>query len=531
MAQNNERDKLHSTIWKIADELRGQAAGYEFQAYIMSILFYRFLSENITRYVNEQENNPYFNYADSSDDEFQDDIIKKQLINEKGFFIKPSELFCNVVKRADQDENLNETLEKIFQNIEGSSIGSSSEEDINGLFSMLSFNSQLLGNTVTERNRKLANVLKAINDFKLGDFRNNSIDLFGDAYEFLMTMYAKNAGKSNGEFFTPQEVSELLARLTIIDYNSEDKKDKKEIENVYDPCCGSGSLLLKFAKILGKDNVTGNFCGQEKNLTTYNLARINMFLHDINFNKFHIFLGDTLLDPKHNDYKPFEAIVSNPPYSTNWSGNENPTIANDERFRVTALAPADKADFAFVLHIYHYLASYGTAAIVESTGILYRSNTKAEMEIKKYLVQNENAIDTIIQLPKNLFFGTTIPTCILILRKNKQNDTSIFFVDASKEFVKKGKQNFLSDENISHIVETIRHKKEIENFSRLVPQSEIIKNNFKLWVNFYTSKENKKEKVDIKVLNQKIRDIVKRNDFLRREIDAIVAELEEGEDE
>ena len=344
-----------------------------------------------------------------------------------------------------------------------------------------------------------------------------------------MTMYAKHAGKSGGEFFTPQEVSELLARLTIIDYNSEDKKDKKEIENVYDPCCGSGSLLLKFAKILGKDNVTGNFCGQELNLTTYNLARINMFLHDINFNKFHIFFGDTLLDPKHNDYKPFEAIVSNPPYSTKWEGDKNPTIANDERFRVTALAPASKADFAFVLHIYHYLASYGAAAIVEFPGILYRSGKEAE--IRKYLVQNENAIDSIIQLPDNLFFGTSISTCILTLRKNKLNDTSIFFVDASKEFVKKGDKNSLSDENISHIIETIRHKKEIENFSRLVPQSEIIKNNFNLSVNSYITKENTKEKIDIKVLNQKIRDIVKRNDFLRKEIDAIIAELEEGEDE
>lgn len=529
MAQNNERDKLHSAIWKVADELRGSVDGWDFKEYIITILFYRFLSENIARYINEQENNPYFNYADSSDDEFDNESIKKQLINEKGFFIKPSELFCNVVKRADQDENLNETLEKIFQNIESSSIGSSSEEDIKGLFSILSLNSQKLGNTVTEKNRKLANVLKAINDFNLGDFKDNSIDLFGDAYEFLMAMYAKHAGKSGGEFFTPQEVSELLARLTIIDYNSEDKKDKKEIENVYDPCCGSGSLLLKFAKILGKDNVTGNFCGQELNLTTYNLARINMFLHDINFNKFHIFFGDTLLDPKHNDYKPFEAIVSNPPYSTKWEGDKNPTIANDERFRVTALAPASKADFAFVLHIYHYLASYGAAAIVEFPGILYRSGKEAE--IRKYLVQNENAIDAIIQLPDNLFFGTSISTCIITLRKNKLNDTSIFFVDASKEFVKKGDKNSLSDENISHIIETIRHKKEIENFSRLVPQSEIIKNNFNLSVNSYITKESTKEKVDIKVLNQKIRDIVKRNDFLRKEIDAIVAELEEGEDE
>ena len=408
------------------------------------------------------------------------------------------------------------TLKSIFQEIENSAKGYKSENDVKGLFDDLDVNSNKLGNTVIERNEKLVKMLNAIGDLKLGNYQDNTIDAFGDAYEFLMTMYASNAGKSGGEFFTPQEVGELLAKIVIM--------DKKSVNKVYDPACGSGSLLLKFAKILGKENVKDGFYGQEINITTYNLARINMFLHDINYNNFDIALGDTLINPMHWDDEPFDAIVSNPPYSIRWEGKKNPLLINDERYAPAGiLAPESKADLAFTMHMLSWLSEKGTAAIVEFPGVLYRGG--AEQKIRKYLIEN-NFVDTVIQLPPDLFFGTSIATCIIVLKKSKK-DNSVLFVDASNEFTRNDTKNKLTDKNIKDIINLLRNRESIEYKSILIPNEEIVENDSNLSVNTYLKQESSEEKIDIKELNNSVREIVKREQELRNSLDEIIQELEE----
>lgn len=534
--KEQERSEIHKTIWQIANDLRGSVDGWDFKQYVLGMLFYRFISENLITYIdkNQKDSGDFsFSYEKLSDHEAEK--AREQVVSEKGFFILPSNLFSNVVKRADHDENLNVTLEKIFKSIEASASGTESEKNMKGLFDDIDVNSNKLGGTVVEKNNRLRKLMKAIDGLRLGKFEDNTIDAFGDAYEFLMTMYAANAGKSGGEFFTPQEVSELLARLALIDFGNQftDETgkivvpDKTQVEKVYDPACGSGSLLLKFAKILGKDNVELGFFGQEINLTTYNLARINMFLHDINFEKFSVGYGDTLLSPIHWDDKPFEAIVSNPPYSIKWEGDANPLLINDERFSPAGvLAPKSKADYAFVMHILSWLASNGTASIVEFPGILYRGG--AEQKIRKYMIDN-NYVDSIIQLPSDLFFGSTISTAIMVLRKNKK-DNKILFVDASKEFVRVDIKNKLSEANIRKILDTVRYKTDIDHFSRYVDVSEVVEKDYKLAVNTYVEAENNNEVIDIIKLNQEIKEIVKKVDSLRKSIDEIIADLE-GDDE
>lgn len=511
-----ERDELHKTIWKIANDLRGSVDGWDFKQYVLGFLFYRFISENLTNYINELEPDENFDYALLSDE--QAEYGRADTLKEKGFYILPSELFINVRKRAKNDKDLNVTLNNIFNNIENSAKGTDSEDDMKGLFDDIDVNSNKLGNTVTERNAKLVKLLDAVGDLPLGNYHDNTIDVFGDAYEYLMTMYASNAGKSGGEFFTPQEVGELLARIVIM--------DKKEVNKVYDPCCGSGGLLLKFAKILGKDKVKEGFFGQEVNLTTYNLARINMFLHDINYNKFSIARGDTLIEPKHWDDEPFDAIVSNPPYSIKWAGKSNPLLINDERFAPAGiLAPESKADLAFTMHMLSWLSTKGTAAIVEFPGILYRSNEKGEPGIRKYLVEN-NFIDTIIQLPENLFFGPTIATCILVLKKNK-TDNCILFVDATSEFVKHGKKNKLTDENIENIVKLLRDRTNVENKAALISNDEILKSSdINISVSTYLKTLTEEKKIDIKELNKRIEEIVDKQAKTRKELDEIIKNLE-----
>ena len=403
---SRERDELHKSIWAVADDLRGSVDGWDFKQYILGTMFYRYISERITNYVNEGEyaaGNTDFDYKVMSDEEAE--AAREGLVEEIGFFILPSELFCNVRSRAKNDENLNETLENVFKHIEGSATGHESEEALKGLFTDFDVNSNKLGATVEKRNQKLTKLLDGIGDMKLGDYRDHKIDIFGDAYEYLMSMYASGAGKSGGEFFTPQEVSELLTRLATV--------GKTRVNKVYDPCCGSGSLLLKSAKILGRENVGQGFFGQEINITTYNLCRINMFLHDIGYDKFNIACEDTLISPQHCDDEPFEVIVSNPPYSIKWEGSDNVTLINDPRFSPAGvLAPKSKADLAFIMHALSWLATNGTAAIVCFPGIMYRGG--AEKKIRQYLIDN-NFIDCVIQLPSNLFFGTSIATCIMVL--------------------------------------------------------------------------------------------------------------------
>ena len=516
MAREQERAELHRTIWQIANDLRGSVDGWDFKNYVLGILFYRFISENITKYINEEEakaGNTNFNYADISDADAE--LGRAVTVAEKGFYILPSQLFVNVRKRAASDPDLNETLSEVFNAIENSAKGADSEDDMKGLFDDIDVNSNKLGATVTKRNETLVKILTAIGDLKFGDITENEIDAFGDAYEFLMTMYAGNAGKSGGEFFTPQEVSELLAKITLV--------GKTEVNKVYDPACGSGSLLLKFAKVLGKESVRQGFYGQEINITTYNLCRINMFLHDINYEKFNIALGDTLIDPKHWDDEPFDCIVSNPPYSIKWEGDSNPLLINDPRFAPAGvLAPKSKADLAFTMHMLHWLSTNGTAAIVEFPGVLYRGG--AEQKIRKYLVDN-NFVDTVIQLPANLFFGVTIATCIIVLKKSKK-DNSILFIDASNEFVHEGNKNKLSDENIARILNAYIERKDEEHFTKLVQNGVISENEYNISVSSYVEAESTGEEVDIVALNEQIAQIVKRENELRSEIDRIISELE-----
>jgi type I restriction enzyme M protein len=388
-------------------------------------------------------------------------------------------------------------MARVFRNIEGSAVGSPSEYDLKGLFDDLDVNSNKLGGTVIKRNEALVKLLDAVGDLALGKFGDNSIDAFGDAYEYLMSMYASSAGKSGGEFFTPQEVSELLAKITVV--------GKKKINKVYDPACGSGSLLLQFAKVLGKDNVKQGFFGQEINITTYNLCRINMFLHDINYEKFSIAHGDTLTDPTHWDDQPFEAIVSNPPYSIKWDGDDNPLMINDPRYSPAGvLAPKGKADLAFTMHILNWLATNGTAAIVEFPGVMYRGG--AEQKIRKYLVDN-NYVDTVIQLPPDLFFGTGIQTCILVLKKSKR-DNNVLFINAEREFSRFGNKNKLRSEDIEKILSKYTNRLDEDFFARIVSHNEIAENEYSLAVTNYVIAEDKRENVDIKVLNSSIAEIL-----------------------
>ena len=519
MTKEAQRAELHKTIWRIANDLRGSVDGWDFKQYVLGTLFYRFISENLAAYLNEHERkagNAGFDYASLSDADAE--FGRAETVREKGFYILPSELFANVRRRARADENLNETLEAVFRHIEGSAVGSDSEHDIKGLFDDLDVNSSKLGSTVAKRNEQLVKLLDAIGDLALGDFAENTIDAFGDAYEYLMTMYASSAGKSGGEFFTPQEVSELLARMTVV--------GKTEVNKVYDPACGSGSLLLKFAKVLGKENVRQGFFGQEINLTTYNLCRINMFLHDINFERFDIAHGDTLTEPAHWDDEPFEAIVSNPPYSTKWEGDANPLLINDPRYSPAGvLAPKSKADLAFTMHMLSWLAVNGTAAIVEFPGVLYRSG--AEQKIRKYLIDN-NYVDTVIQLPPDLFFGTTIATCVIVLKKSKA-DNSTLFIDASAQFVRTGNKNKLTAENQQAVLDAFVERADVDHFARLIGNAEIAENDYNLSVSSYVEEEDTREAVDIVELNAEIARIVARQAELRTAIDEIVADLEGAE--
>ncbi|MCG9078143.1 type I restriction-modification system subunit M [Laribacter hongkongensis] len=511
-----ERAELHKTIWRIANDLRGSVDGWDFKSYVLGMLFYRFISENLTAYLNDEAHRAGekdFDYAALSDAEAEQG--RTETVKEKGFYILPSHLFTNVRKRARHDANLNETLSRVFKGIEGSAIGADSEDDFKGLFDDLDVNSSKLGSTVARRNEKLVKLLDAIGDLPLGSFSDNTIDLFGDAYEYLMQMYASTAGKSGGEFYTPQEVSELLARIAV--------SGKTEVNKVYDPACGSGSLLLKFAKVLGQDKVRQGFFGQEINLTTHNLCRINMFLHDVNYEKFDIAHGDTLTDPAHWDDEPFEAIVSNPPYSIKWAGDSNPLLINDSRFAPAGvLAPKSYADLAFTMHILSWLAVNGTAAIVEYPGVLYRGG--AEQKIRQYLIDN-NYVDTVIQLPPDLFFGTTTETCIIVLKKSK-HDNKTLFIDASAEFVRNGNKNKLTEANQQRILDTFVNRKDVEHFAKLVDNGDIAENSYKITISSYVEQPDTTEAVDIKALNAQIAHIVARQAELRAQIDAIVADLE-----
>ena len=521
MANLNERAELHKTIWQIANDLRGSVDGWDFKNYVLGFLFYRFISEDLTAHLNRLEaeaGNAGFDYArDVTDDDIDDDI-RRQTVDEKGYFILPSELFRNVLARAATDDNLNETLSRIFKDIEGSAMGTESEADMKGLFSDIDVNSPKLGATVGKRNELLTKLMQKIGAMDLGgDLQDARIDAFGDAYEYLMTMYASNAGKSGGEFFTPQEVAELLARIA--------SSGRGRLSRVYDPACGSGSLLLKFVKVLGEERAREvAFYGQEINITTYNLCRINMFLHHVPFDKFDIRLGDTLTDPKHLADQPFDAIVSNPPYSTHWAGDSNPLLINDDRYSPAGvLAPKTKADLAFTMHMLHHLSTTGIAAIVEFPGVLYRGG--AEQKIRQYLIEN-NFVDSVIQLPANLFFGVGIATCIIVLKKSKA-DNHVLFVDASKDYVKDGNKNKLTADNIDSIFSLYANRADMDYKARLVNNRDILANDCNLSVSSYVEQEDTREQIDIAVVNAHLATLMAEGEQLNRKIDEIIKELGE----
>ena len=515
MSSTKQREELQAAIWKIANDVRGAVDGWDFKQFVLGTLFYRFISENFTNFIEGgDESVQYAQLPDSAiTPEIKDDATKT-----KGYFIYPTQLFVNVAKKANTNSNLNTDLAAIFSAIESSANGYPSEADIKGLFADFDTTSNRLGNTVEEKNKRLAAVINGVAGLSFGDFENHQIDLFGDAYEFLISNYAANAGKSGGEFFTPQNVSKLIAQLALLGQTS--------VNKIYDPACGSGSLLLQAKKHFDDYQIEEGFFGQEINHTTYNLARMNMFLHNVNYNDFSIKRGDTLLNPQHGDEKPFDAIVSNPPYSIKWIGDADPTLINDERFAPAGkLAPKSYADFAFIMHSLSYLSSKGRAAIVCFPGIFYRKG--AERIIRKYLVDN-NFVDCVIQLPDNLFFGTSIATCVLVLAKNKTENKTLF-IDASKEFKKETNNNILEEKNIENIIKEYRNREDIEYFSRYVDNSEIEENDYNLSVSTYVEKEDTREKIDIKVLNKEISETVKKIDELRASIDKIVRELESDE--
>ncbi|SUX00858.1 type I restriction-modification system, M subunit [Campylobacter jejuni subsp. doylei] len=504
-----EREELHKTIWKIANDLRGSVDGWDFKSYVLGFLFYYFICENLKSYVLNSFKQDYENLSDEMAENGRDTII-----GAKGFFIKPSHLFSNMFKNANL-ENLNEKLSVVFKAIESSANGSESEKSFKGLFDDLDLYSNKLGADNKERNKKILKIMETISELDL-HYNENEIDAFGDAYEFLMTMYASNAGKSGGEFFTPQEVSKLLVEITL--YNN--AKPNK----VYDPACGSGSLLLQYKKSLKSDPKKGYF-GQEINITTYNLARMNMFLHDVNYTRFDIAHGDTLINPSenHKELEPFDAIVSNPPYSTRWEGKDNALLINDERFnKAGVLAPTSKADLAFVMHSLSWLSEKGSAAIVCFPGVMYRSG--AEKEIRKYIIE-ENFVDCVISLAPNLFFGTSIAVCILVLRKNK-TDKNTLFINANEELIKVTNKNMLSKENLENILKFYKDRKEVPHLTKLVSIEEIAKNDYNLSVSSYVEAKDTREIIDIKALNKEIEEIVKRQSVLRNRIDSLVRELE-----
>lgn len=517
MTSIEQRERLHAAIWRMADKARGAVDGWDFKQFVLGALFYRFISETFANYLSDDE----FDYAKASDEDISDEL-RQETIKEKGFFIKPSELFANVVETAGKNGDLNEDLQKIFKNIEASAEGQASQGDIKGLFGDFDTTSTRLGDDVMKQHKRLAALLADVKDLDFGPPGEMQIDLFGDAYEFLISNYAAHAGKSGGEFFTPQCVSRLVARLAL--------SGQTEVNGIYDPACGSGSLLLQARRVAGADALMGKdcLCGQEINPTTYNLARMNMFLHGVGYETFSIRRDDTLLAPQFGD-RTFDAVVSNPPYSTHWVGDDDPTLKSDDRFSAAVfLAPRKNADMAFVLDCLYHLSARGRAAIVCFPGILYRGG--AEQKIRAHLVKDRNAVEAVIALPKNLFYGTNIATSILVLSKHKSSPETLFIDAGTEDFFKKEtNNNILEDKHVDRIVSLFERRETVAHVSALVDNDTIADNGFNLSVSTYVEPRDTREAVDIAALNTEIAQIVSRQQELRAELDGIVARLEAEE--
>ena len=507
---------LEQQLWNIANTLRGKMNADEFRDYILGFIFYKYLAEKMEIFANSILKEDKIQFREIKEDTAEGlayiDAIREEALETLGYFLKPSELFSEIAKRGNSDANtfILEDLQKILTNIQLSTMGTQSEEDFDNLFEDMDLNSTKLGKTADARNEIIVKVLLHLDeiDFKLND---TELDVLGDAYEYLIGQFASGAGKKAGEFYTPQEVSKILAKIVTT--------GKNRLKSVYDPTCGSGSLLLRVAREV-KD--VSNFYGQEMNRTTYNLARMNMILHGVHYRQFDIKQEDTLEHPQHLNDMPFEAIVANPPFSANWSAN--PLFLNDDRFsQYGKLAPSSKADFAFVQHMIYHLAENGTMAIVLPHGVLFRG--AAELHIRKYLIEQKNYLDAVIGLPANIFYGTSIPTCILVFKKCKEDPEHILFIDASKEFEKVKNQNMLREEHINKIVETFRNRTVIEKYSHLATLQEVADNDYNLNIPRYVDTFEAEEEIDIQAVMQEIKSLEAKRAELDKEIDVYFKEL------
>jgi type I restriction enzyme M protein len=498
----DQKKQLEQQLWNIANTLRGKMNADEFRDYILGFIFYKYLAEKMEIYANTILKTDKIKYKEIKENTQQGkayiEAIKEESLEKLGYFLKPSELFSEVAKRGSStgsdttEEHSNfiiEDLQKILTNIQLSTMGTESEEDFDNLFEDMDLNSTKLGKTPEARNEIIAKVLSHLDkiDFKL---EQTELDVLGDAYEYLIGQFASGAGKKAGEFYTPQEVSKVLAKIVTT--------GKSKLKSVYDPTCGSGSLLLRVAKEVKE---VSNFYGQEMNRTTYNLARMNMILHGVHYLKFDIKQEDTLEHPQHNG-KQFEAIVANPPFSAEWSAN--PLFTSDDRFsQYGKLAPSSKADYAFVQHMIHHLAENGTMAIVLPHGALFRSG--AEQHIRKYLIEDRNYLDAVIGLPANIFYGTSIPTCIMVFKKCREQPEDVLFIDASNEFDKVKTQNILRDEHIEKIVSTYRNRTETEKYSKRATLQEIITNDYNLNIPRYVDTFEAEDSIDITTIASQLK--------------------------
>ena len=473
-------NNLEQKLWAVADELRGNMDANEFKNYILGFIFYRYLSEKQEAYLNKELTEDKITFEEAfKDDDLKEDL-KEVSVEELGYFIEPQYLFKNIVEKCKINEFIINDLGKAFNQITNSSQGTGSEDDFEGLFDDVVLDSAKLGNKEKDRNRKISDIILHLNDidFELG---SDEVDILGDAYEYLISQFASDAGKKAGEFYTPQEVSKILAKIVTL------HKDK--IKNVYDPTCGSGSLLLR----ISKEARVANFYGQELNTTTFNLARMNMILHGVKYGDFDIRQGDSLEDPQHKDMQ-FDAIVANPPFSAKWSADKS--FMDDSRFSAYGkLAPKSKADYAFVQHMIYHLNESGTMGIVLPHGVLFRG--AAEGKIREYLVGEKNYLDAVIGLPSNLFYGTSIPTCILVFKKCREDDQDILFIDASKDFEKVKNQNKLRTQDIEKIVNTYANREEIDKYSHKASLEEIKENDFNLNIPRYVDTFEEEEPVDL----------------------------------
>ena len=494
MGEENKK-ALEQQLWNIANELRGKMDADEFRDYILGFIFYKYLSEKIENFTNEllKEDGITFTSLDSNNPEHEEILnsLKDDCVQQLGYFLKPNELFSAMAKKGNSDNNnfILDDLTQVLRHIESSTMGTESEDDFEHLFEDLDLTSTKLGRTEEAKNKLIAKVLYHLDNINF-ELKNHDRDVLGDAYEYLIGQFAAGAGKKAGEFYTPQEVSKILAKLVTV--------GKTRLKSVYDATCGSGSLLLRVAKEV--EDVS-NFYGQELNRTTYNLARMNMIMHDVHYRKFDIKQEDTLEHPQHLEHR-FEAIVANPPFSANWSAN--PLHLNDDRFsQYGKLAPSSKADFAFIQHMIYHLDDNGTMAIVLPHGVLFRG--AAEGHIRQYLIEDRNYLDAVIGLPSNIFYGTSIPTCILVFKKCREHSDNILFIDASNDYEKAKNQNYLTNENIEKIIDTYANRKEIEKYSHLASMDEIKENDYNLNIPRYVDTFEEEETIDLDKVSSELK--------------------------